>query len=55
MLKTMNIQFNQGNAYQTAKAKGLIPQSILERMKPDSYVTLDCVYALTVNLINIIE
>jgi len=55
MLKTMNIPFNQGNAYQTAKEKGLIPQSVLERMKPNTNVTLDFVYTLTVNLINVIE
>ncbi len=50
LLKTMNIPYNNGSAYDTAKAKGLIPKDVLERMKPDTSVTLDCVYALTVNM-----
>lgn len=55
LLETMNIPFNQGCAYQIAKENGLIPNNVLERMKPDTYATLDCVYVLTVNLINHIK
>lgn len=52
LLTTVNLPYNKGNAFETAVKNGLIPDNVSARMKPDAYVTLDCVYALTVNLIN---
>lgn len=52
LLKTLDVQFGQGSAYNTAKEYGLISKNVLERMKPEEKVTLDCVYDLTVNLVN---
>jgi len=51
LLTALDLQFGQGDAYNTAKEYGLISQNVLERMKPEEAATLDCVYDLTVYLI----
>ncbi|NLO38703.1 MAG: FAD-dependent oxidoreductase [Ruminiclostridium sp.] len=52
LLKAADIPYTQGNAFQTAKDKGLFPAEVLTRISPDKPVTLDCVYAITVYLID---
>lgn len=54
LLKTMNIPYEEGSAFQTAKDKGLFPQTVLDKMAPGKPVTLDCVYAMTVHLIGLL-
>lgn len=51
ILKAADIPFAQGNAFQTAKENGLLPQEVLERINPDKTVTLDAVYVMTVHFI----
>ncbi|NLY18342.1 MAG: FAD-dependent oxidoreductase [Clostridiaceae bacterium] len=55
LLKTLDIQFRQGNAYNTAREYGLVSKNVLDRMKPEQGVTLDYVYDLTVNLIDYLK
>ncbi|NLG88291.1 MAG: FAD-dependent oxidoreductase [Clostridiaceae bacterium] len=52
ILKTLDIPYEQGNAFAKVEKEGIISKDILERITPDKAVTLDCVYALTVDLIN---
>jgi len=52
LLVAKNIRYEKGQAFETALMNGLIPENALDKMSPDKTVTLDCVYALTVNLIN---
>jgi hypothetical protein len=54
LLKAADIPFTEGNAFQTAKDKGLFPDEVLKRISPDKAVTLDCVYAMTVHLIQML-
>lgn len=50
LLKTKDIPF-EGNAFQTAIENELFPEEVLKRIHPTSPVTLDCVYAMTVYLV----
>lgn len=52
ILETRNIPYTRGYAFAKAEKEGIISKDILERISPDKPVTLDCVYALTVDLIN---
>lgn len=51
LLKAADIPYEQGKVFQTAKDNGLFPKEVLTRISPDKAVTLDCVYAMTVHLI----
>ncbi len=52
LLKTADIPYTQGNAFQTAKDKGLFTEEVLKRISADKAVTLDCVYVMTVHIID---
>ena len=52
VLETLDISYVQGSAFDKAEKEGIISKDILERISPDKPVTLDCVYALTIDLIN---
>ncbi|HEY8499438.1 MAG TPA: hypothetical protein VIL89_02375, partial [Clostridia bacterium] len=52
IFETLNIPYTRGYAFDEAEKEGVISKNILERISPDKPVTLDCVYALTVDLIN---
>lgn len=51
ILEALNMKYSNGQAFNEAERLGMIPQEILDRLSPESPVTLDCVYALTVHLI----
>ncbi len=53
LLEALNIPYTGRNAFQAAVNEGLIPHSVQERISPDNPVTLDCVYALTVKIVEI--
>lgn len=55
ILKTLDIPYEQGGAYETAKEKGLLPDGVMQRMSPDSYVTMDCVYVLTKHVVDLLN
>lgn len=55
VLKTLDIQFEPGNAYLTAKEKELIPDVILQKFTADSPVTMDCVYVLTGHTVDMLK
>ncbi|HEY8500163.1 MAG TPA: FAD-dependent oxidoreductase [Clostridia bacterium] len=52
IFETLNIPYTRGYAFDEAEKEGIISKDILKRISPDKPVTLDCVYALTVDLIN---
>jgi hypothetical protein len=52
ILEAIDIPYTHGYAFSEAEKQGIISKSILERISPDKTVTLDLVYALTVDLIN---
>lgn len=51
LLKAIDIPYEEGEAFQRAKDEGLFPENVLEKISPNKPVTLDCVYVMTVNLI----
>lgn len=55
VLKTLNIPYSPGGAYETAKEMNLIPDAVLQRIAPDTPVTMDCVYVLTEHLVEILQ
>lgn len=54
LLKAADIPYMQGNAFQTAKDNELFPEEVLKRISPDKAVTLDCVYVMTVHLMELL-
>jgi hypothetical protein len=52
LLKAKSIPFDEGDGYWAALENGLIPETVIERMDADSIVTLDCVYVMTVHIVN---
>lgn len=55
VLKTLDIPFEPGNAYLTLKEKNLIPDEILQKLNPDSGVTMDCVYVLVKLIVDLLK
>lgn len=55
ILKTLDIPYETGYAYETVKEKGLVPVEIMQRIKPESPVTMDCVYFLTAHLVDTLQ
>lgn len=55
VLRALDIPFETGHAYETVKAKSLVPEEILQKMNPEDSVTMDCVYALTAETVNMLQ
>ena len=55
LLKTLDIPYDTGHAYKTAKERNLIPDEVLQKLKPESFVTMDFVYVLTVHIVDLLQ
>lgn len=55
VLRTLDIPFDQGYAYAKVKEKKLITDEVLQKISPDSYVTMDCVYVLTQQVVDLLK
>lgn len=52
ILKALNIYYEPGQAYETAKAQDIIPQEVMQKIEPGKVVTMDSVYVITVYVVD---
>lgn len=55
VLSTLDIPYETGQAYKTAKEKNLIPHEVLQEIEPTKAVTMDSVYVITVHVIDALK